>query len=338
MLKKIAQAFSALIVPALLSCSVASAQATLPFGVRLPSDYFGRFGSIEAVASNTDGYGFRYLPLPFEPDIRLTLLKAPTYLDYGLSTRYKDTTILGGVFYNVGKAQAIHDPWTGLQFGVYTELPDVWRKGRTYDPFSKAYVGYAYAPPEGHAWVLNNFGVAAKTTRDDTTFEVKDTLYAPYWQSIASAWTSKTVDPAVTVRINATARLYAYPLQGMAQGSLDLTPGVEFRPAPGLSMDFSHLERFAVGEVPMGDSYGRYQESYANITYRLKPNGDPELGLGAVRGRVTRTWTSDYTYVYGDIFLRTRYLPTMLGPSVGYRFGPNGTDSMWLFSLVALGK
>lgn len=327
LLRKTATALSLL---SLMGMGAASADQV--FGVHLPDGYLGRFSSIEAVVSNTDGYGVRYLPLPLDPDIRITLLKTPTYWDYGLTANYAGISMGAGVFYNVGKVYAQHDPWTGWQWGVYTELPDLLRPNSGTAPFSKAYVGYAFA--QDAARVMSNFGVAAlKTPRNGDTW-----IVGPYWQVVGSYDKGKDLDPSVNVGINVTGRFYAYPLQGQAQGSLDITPRLQLRPLPGFTVDVSHLERFVQGEVQMGDSYARYQESNATLTYRLKYATDPAFNLGALRARVTRNWTGDYTYVRGDVFFRSNALPVMVGPSIGYQFGPNGADSYFLWSLVTLWK
>lgn len=123
-----------------------------------------------------------------------------------------------------------------------------------------------------------------------------------------------------------------------AQASLDLNLSANYSPMSGLVLEASHLERQAAGSVPIGDfGLGRHHESNFNVTYRLA-GLDTAFRLGAVRSRVTRNWTGDYTLLRGDVLLRSSALPSMIGPSIGYQWGPGGKDSHGLISLVALPK
>lgn len=94
------------------------------------------------------------------------------------------------------------------------------------------------------------------------------------------------------------------------------------------------------GTVAIADfGLGRYEQSTLDATYRLPVNWpSPTFALGGIRSRMTRDWTNDYTYVYGDLFFKSNLLPTMVGPSIGYRFGPGNAEGVWLISLAAIAK
>lgn len=168
--------------PALLTATLtaaglaltASAQTSPAGGVQLPADYFGRFGSTQLVASNTDGFGVRYLPLPLKADLRLTLVKAPTYTDYGLSAQLGSLYAATGVFYNVPRAELTNAPASGLQWS------GVVQGGASHSHFS---VGYATQVDGGKVRFLNNVGVAQQGG-----------VTAPYTQSEVSAAYGRTFD------------------------------------------------------------------------------------------------------------------------------------------------
>ncbi|MFC4638610.1 hypothetical protein [Deinococcus hohokamensis] len=311
---------SALLGSVLNLTSTASAQlGSIVDQFHLPPDYFSRFGSLQAVVSNTDGYGVRYFPLPFSQDIRLSLVKAPTYVDVGLTTRVNDTTFAIGKFYNVPTFEITRNPGKGVQFS------GVLRGDNGFSSFSG---GYAFTLAKDRFRILNNVGVAYKGDKA-----------VPYTQSELSTGYGQTFGK-VNTYVAATGRYYAFPLQREGQASADFYLAATTALAPGLSVHASHFERFVTGTVAIADyGLGRYESSYLEATYRLPASWPSStFALGGVRSRVSRDWTNDYTYVYGDLFFKSDLLPTMVGPSIGYRFGPGNAEGVWLISLAALNK
>ncbi|GGO27414.1 hypothetical protein [Deinococcus humi] len=301
--------------------SVAGAQAAPAnnslFGLKFPSGYFNRFDRMEVVASNTDGYGARYLPVPIAADLRVTLVKTPTALNYGLGTQIGNLSVSVGVFGGVPRAEMSQYlpsgfQWTGLVQG----------KGA----LSRFALGYSHTENDGRFRILNAVGLAAVSGIDATYSYSEVSNFAP--RSFGKLNTA----------VGLTGRLYTFPLQMDAQASFDLNLSANYSPLPGLVLEASHLERGVAGSVPIGDfGLGRVQASNFAVTYRLA-GPETALRLGAVRSRVARNWTGDTTSVVGDIFLRSSALPSMLGPSVGYWWGPGGKDGHWMISLVALPK
>ncbi|WP_243398314.1 hypothetical protein [Deinococcus koreensis] len=311
-----------LLTAAALLTSAASAQAAAPTGFKLPSGYMGRFGSSEVTVSNETGFGARYLPLPFDPDIRVSLVRQANYWEYNLSSRLNDTTLAGGVYFNgyaavsgIPRVEWTRSPQRGLQYSALIQGNG---------PHSHLSGGYAFLVLEDRVRVLNTVGVA-----------LQGDVAAPYLQNEIGGGLSKTFGP-VSTYTGATTRLYAFPVQGQVQGSVDLYLAANYSPVPALTLSASHFERFAAGSVAIPDfGVGRYEESAFTATYRLPATEQP-VGLGALRTRVNRNWTSDYTYVRGDLLLDIKGLPSMVGPSIGYQFGPAGKDTRWLMSLVSL--
>ncbi|WP_119673116.1 hypothetical protein [Deinococcus sp. RM] len=293
----------------------ASAQAAPAGGFQLPADYFGRFGSTQLVANTTDGFGVRYLPLPLKADLRLTLVKAPTYTDYGLSAQLGSLYAAAGVFYNVPRAELTNAPASGLQWS------GVVQGGASHSHFS---VGYATQVDGGKVRFLNNVGVAQQGG-----------VTAPYTQSEVSAAYGRTFDK-VNTAVYSTARMYAFPVQGKAQGSLDVTLALNAPLAQGLALNASHFERFTVGEVAISDfGLARAHSTSGDLTYRL-PNA-PGFGLGAVRARASRDWTGRYSTVDGDVMFRVDGLPVLIGPSVGYVAFDAGAGTSYIrYGLVTL--
>lgn len=314
-----------LVAPALLGSvlsvmTTASAQLeSVANRLHLPPDYFSRFGGLQPVISNTEGYGVRYFPLPFRQDIRLSVVKAPTYLDVGLTARSNDTSFAIGRFYNTPTFEITRNPYKGVQFG------GVVRGNGGLSNFSG---GYAFTLLQDRVRVLNNVGVAYKGDKA-----------ALYSHSEVSAGYGRAFGKLNTY-VTATGRYYLFPMQQEGQASVDFYAAVNVSPVKGLQLDASHFERFVTGAVFIPDfGVGRYEGSTLSATYRLSAGWPSSvLGLGAVRTRVSRDWTNDYTYVHGDLFLRTDVLPAMVGPSIGYRFGPGNKEGAWLLSLVALPK
>ena len=298
---------------------VASAQVNL----KLPANYFSRFSSTELAASTDAGFGVRYFPLPFGADWRVSVVRNEKYLEYTLSTRQNDTTYAAGVYSNgyaaqagVPTAQVTHDPWRGLQYGALL---------RGGGASSRVTAGYALTVLDGRVRVLNNLGVA-----------VQGDVTAPYTQSEAGGSVSRPLTPQASVRLGASARVFTFPAQGQAQGSVDLNPGLDVNPAPGVNLSVSHLERQAVGSVPVGDlNYGDYRETAAAAAYRLSaPVGSPQFGVAMLRSSLTRSWTGETTALRGDVLLRVGELPSLLGPSVGYQWGKTPQEGRWLLSLT----
>lgn len=301
----------------LLTASAAAAQSAP--SLKLPPNYLSRFGSTELVVSTQGGYGVRYFPLMFNQDIRISVVKAPTYWDYNISTRANDTTLAAGVFYNTPRLEVTRDPFKGVQYSGVLQ-----GKGS----LSKVSGGYAFTVAQDRVRVLNNVGVA-----------IRPAEAAVYTQSEVGGGYGKSFGK-VNTYVGSTARLYTFPVQKQAQGSLDTYASANISPARGLTLDASHFERFAVGKVAVPDfGLARYQESNVGVTYRLPTGNAPSsFGVGAVRSRLTHTWQNDYTYLRGDLLLNVGFVPTLFGPSIGYQWSPDGKDNKWLISLVTLPK
>lgn len=300
-----------------LAASTAAAQGTP--SLKLPANYLSRFGSAELVVSSEGGYGVRYFPLPLAQDLRISLVKAPTYWDYNISTRANDTTLTAGVFYNVPRLEVTRDPYKGVQYSGLIQ-----GKGR----LSKVSGGYAFTVARDRVRVLNNVGVA-----------IRPTEAAVYTQSEVGGGYGKSFGK-VNTYLGSTARLYTFPLQKQLQGSFDAYASADVSPVRGLTLNASHFERFVTGQVAVPDfGLGRYQESNVGVTYRLPGGSAPSgFGVGAVRSRLTHTWQNDYTSLRGDLLLNVDFIPSLFGPSVGYQWSPDGKDNKWLISLVTLPK
>ncbi|WP_369409112.1 hypothetical protein [Deinococcus arboris] len=296
---------------ALALASSAAAQTSIG-GFQLPPDYLSRFGSTQAVASSTEGFGVRALPLPLKTNVRLTFVKAPTYVDYGVSAQMGSLSAAVGVFYNVPRAELTSAPAAGLQWSGVVQ-----GKGA----HSRFTLGYASQLAEGRVRVLNNVGAAQQGA-----------VTAPYTQTEVSGAYGKVLG-SVNTAVYATARMYAFPVQGKAQGSLDTTLALNARLAPGLSLDASHFERFAVGEVAIPDfGLSRYHASAASLAYRP---GGAGFGVGLVRARAGRDWTSKISTLDGDLLLRADGVPVMVGGSVGYEWHEAAPGAnRWRFGLA----
>ncbi|ALW89899.1 hypothetical protein [Deinococcus actinosclerus] len=309
---------SALTALGLTLTGLASAQTAPPApagGFQLPPDYFGRFGSTQLVASSTDGFGVRYLPLPVKADLRLTLVKAPTYTDYGLSAQLGSLSAAAGVFYNVPKAELTNAPAAGLQWSGLVQ-------GRgAHSHFS---VGYATQVDGGKVRFLNNVGIAQQGA-----------VTAPYTQSEVSAGYGRAIG-GVNTGLSTTARLYAFPVQGKAQGSVDVNLALNAPLAQGLTLNASHFERFTVGEVAIADfNLARAHSTSGDLTYRLP--GQAGFGVGAVRARAARDWTGRYSAADGDVMFRVDGLPVLIGPSIGYVAYDAGAGTSYVrYGLVTL--
>lgn len=300
--------------------AVASAQTAAPTtppstGFKLPPDYLNRFGSAQFVASTTDGFGVRYIPLPLQADVRFTLLRAPTYWDYGLSGQFGSLSAALGRFGNVPKAELTSAPGSGLQWSALVQ------GGASHSHFT---VGYATRVWDGRIRFLNNVGVAQQGG-----------VTAAYTQTEVSGGYGRAYGK-VNTGLYSTVRMYAFPTQGKAQGSADVTAVIGVPLAAGLNLDASHFERFAVGQTAIGDfGFGRAQSSNASLTYRLPPAEG--FGLGAVRVRASRDWLAKSATADADVAFRIDGLPALMGGSVGYEwYETNASANKWRFALVAL--
>lgn len=340
-----------LILPLLTLGVLSATSASAQTGFQIPSDYINRLSSTELAASNDSGFGVRYFPLPFQADIRISLMKQPKYWEYNFSTRQKDTTLAFGVFNNgataatgVPKFEITHDPWKGLQYaGVVQHLTGILPNVESYDPFSKFTVGYAFTMWEERIRILNNVGLGYKTITNDTApYAITSEVFAPYTQSEIGLSYNKAVTPQFTPRIYTVARLYTFPLQKQYQASIDLTPGVHFSPGGGVDLDLSQLERFATtAPVPIGDlNFARYQETYFTGSYRL-PKSSSDFSVGMLRTRLTKNWVGDNgnTYLRNDVLFDVKAIPVLVGPSIGYRWANTaGGGNGWLISFSSAGK
>lgn len=308
-----------------LTLTASAAAQTGPLtALRLPANYSPRLGGVELVAGLDGGvsFGVRAFPLPLEQDVRLVLVRHPQYWEYGLSTRTSDTTLSAGVFDNglnasrgIPRLEVRHDPWRGVQ---YTGL----LQGSGYH--SRFTAGYAFTTLGDRVRVLNNVGVA-----------YQGEVTAPYTQSEVGGGYERTFGK-VNVGFGSTARLYTFPVQKQAQGSVDFSVRANVTPVPGLTLAASHFERFVAGKVAIPDfGLGRFQETNASVTYRL-PVRDvaSPLGVGAVRSRVSHYWQEDRTNLWNDVFFRVNALPSLVGAGVGYEWTRDGKGDKWLFGLV----
>ncbi|EYB68313.1 hypothetical protein DEIPH_ctg025orf0182 [Deinococcus phoenicis] len=323
-LVKLSAAVLSLTAPA---AAAQSSAATAP-ALRLPANYFSRFGGAEVVTGLDGGvtFGVRGFPLPFQQDVRLLVVKHPRYWEYGLSTRSNDTTLAAGVFDNglnaavgIPRLEITHDPWKGTQYSGRLQ-------GSGY--YSRFTGGYAFTAAQDRVRVLNNVGVA-----------FQGDVAAPYSQTEIGGGYGRAFGK-VNAGFGSAVRLYTFPVQKQAQGSLEFSVNANTTPVAGLTLAASHFERFVAGKVAIPDlNLGRYQETNASITYRLPVAGEPgAFGLGAVRSRVVRYWQDDKTDLYNDVLFRVKALPSLVGASVGYEWTRDGKDNKWLFSLVFLPK
>lgn len=297
-----------------------------PGGFRLPANYTSRFSTTELLTSNEVGFGVRYFPLPLDPDIRVTLARQPQYWEYNVSTRANDTFLAAGVFNNgsaasagIPRLEATRDPWRGVQYSGLLQGNGA---------YSRFTGGYAFTVARDRVRVLGNAGVA-----------FKGDVAAPYTQTEVGGGYGRSFGK-LNASLGAAARVFTFPVQRQAQGSLDVSVSANITPLQGLTLDGSHFERFALGTVPVSDlNFGRYQESNFSVTYRLPVGSSPPaFTLGAVRTRVTRKWTDDYTAVRGDLLFRVEALPSLVGPSIGYEWPRDRNASRWLLSLSFLPK
>jgi hypothetical protein len=324
----------------------------LTFTARLlnlfPADYASRFGSVQAFADSSTGYGVRFFPLPFKADARLTYISHPKYQEYGLSVRYADTTFAAGRYQNdaadatlgVAHLEVTHNPYTGWQYGgIYQDT------GRS----SRLNLGYAVT--DGPVRLYSELGYAWQGTAD-----------APYLHSELSGGKSVTEGP-YTFGAYATGRSYVFPQA--AQFSIDVSASATIRPTSYSSFTVSQFERFAVGESPIPDlAVGRYTQT--NLDAVLNPNAKagpfslrnveyhfqrsflaPTVAVSAVsttlRAEIAPFLVLDVTPHHdfvasstgfrADVFYRSPDVPVLIGPSFDYILSPSG--NRWVISLKA---
>ncbi len=312
-----------------------------------PSDYAGRFGSLQAFADTTTGYGVRGFPLPFKIDARLTYIAHPKYQEYGVSARYLDTTYAAGSYQNdaagatrgLTHLEANHNPYVGWQYGgVYQE-----------GGLSKLSGGYAAV--DGPVRLYTEAGYA-----------FQDTTNSPFLHTEVSGGRSVTDGP-YTVGAYATGRSYVFPQA--AQFSVDLSASVTLRPTDYSSFTLSQFERFAIGESAIPAlAVGRYTQT--NLDAVLTPNARAGIfsmrsveyhyqrsflaATDAVNGvsltvrtdvapAVVFDLTPHHDFVAGetglraDLYYRSDLLPVLIGPSVDYIWSPK--SNRWSISLKA---
>jgi hypothetical protein len=302
-----------------------------------PADYAGRFGSIQAFADTTNGYGVRYFPLPLKVDARLTYISHPLYQEYGVSARYADTTFAAGKYENldggatdgVTHVEVIHNPYTGFQYGVIYQ-----DKGRS----SRITAGYALT--DGPLRYFGELGYAFQGKTD-----------SPFLHLEIGGGRSVTDGP-LTFGVYTTIRSYIFPRT--SQESLDLSGSVTYRPTDYSSVSVSDFERFAVGDSPIPDfALARYTRTNLDVVFTPKLNAGPlslrtveyhlqhsflatetEVNTVAatVRTDVASAFVIDLTPHYdflanetgirADLYYRSQDLPVLLGPSFDYIFSP----------------
>ena len=279
---------------------------------QLPLDYLSRFGSTEVVLSTQEGFGVRFIPLPLDLDLRLSLVKAPTYLDYGLSARKDYGEIRLGVFYSQPQFRVSYLPPSGLQY-VGSIKPD-------YGDFSG---GYAWQFLDKKVRVKPMLGVVIDGPR---------TL--PYTLLNVSANESFQGD-GYSFSVGAGAEVLAFLNSGNVQQAYSASAFGTYKLTPQVSLFGYHIGQFVNGKADAErlQAYP-YQISYLSAAYRMPSTGFP-VGLGGLRVSANRSWLNDVTTVTGDVLFRIDGLPALLGPSVGYRWNPDGTRT-WIFSLASM--
>lgn len=302
------------------------AEAQLQF--QLPANYLSRFSAVSVATGGSDeGFGVRGLPLPFKETVRLNLVRHTHYWEYVLSARVKDTTFTAGRVDDgetsrtgVLKAEVNHDPFAGWQWGA------LWQDG---DNFSKVSAGYAWAAEQNRVRLAVQGGYGRQG-------EVE----APY--AVVDARLSDNANlPNKLGRATLTlsTRTLLVPTLGEVQSNLDVSGSVTVTPHKGFSVTGRHLERFVLGEAAFADlDLDRYNVTSLSAVYRLPaPPQQPGI-VGAVGGLVQREWVDDSTTVRADLLFNVPGVPFMIGPRVGYRWGPTSAQNTWLFSIATLGK
>ncbi|WP_291424256.1 hypothetical protein [Deinococcus sp.] len=325
-------------------------------GSFFPPNYLSRFSTTELTASNmggTTGFGVRYFPLPLNTDLRVSLVKRPHYWEYALTTRQNDTTYSAGLFDNgdlaptgISKIEVRHDPWKGVQYtGIIQWVGPVsdytgnyqWKdaQGKVYGgnaPLSRFTAGYAFTTWKDRVRILNNVGVGMEQFNQANVRS--GFITAPYTQTEISANYGEPIGKDVNVNLGSTVRLFTFPTYSRYQASIDVNPSIEVRPLKGLTLNASHLERFAKqnDRVPLSDlNFGRYRETNASISYRIDDKND--FSVNMIRTRVKANWTDKQYFLYNDVLFRFNALPVLIGPTIGYQWYPAAANNTrWLFS------
>ncbi|MEF2277905.1 hypothetical protein V3W47_06300 [Deinococcus sp. YIM 134068] len=312
-------------LPLLLAWS-GLAEAQIQF--QLPANYLSRFSAVTVATGGSDeGFGVRGVPLPFKETVRFNLVRHTHYWEYVLSARVKDTTFLLGRVDDgeasrtgVLRAEVNHDPFAGWQWGA------LWQEG---DNLSKVSAGYAWAAEQNRVRLAVQGGYGRQG-------EVE----APYAVLDARLSDNATL-PNKLGRANLTVstRSLLAPTLGEVQSSLDVSGSLTLTPKGGFSVTGRHLERFVLGEAVFADlDLDRYNVTSLSAVYRLPATPQGPGVVGAVGGLVQREWVDEYTTVRGDLLFNVPGVPFMIGPRVGYRWGPTQAQNSWVFSIATLGK
>lgn len=281
--------------------------------LQLPTDYFTRFSSTSLVASSVMGFGLQSFPLPLPLDIRVSLVKAPTYNTYGLDMNAKDTTVKAGVFYNNPRFELSYHPDVGGQYVAAFERNAAYFYG-----------GYASRLLDSKVRVVNDIGVV---------FVNEEGI--PFTYHELGAYIRKPMGSFVSA-LGGTSRIYVYPTEQQYQWSNDVSVSGSYRVSENFSIEGSHLARFVQGKAP-AFNLGDIQNTNLGALYRFTDTGGP-LSLGALQARYSRNWLNGNNFIVGDILLGSSYLPVLAGPSIGYEWTDNGQAKRWVFGLASVIK
>lgn len=296
-----------LFVPLLAWASSAEAQE-----FKIPADYYSRFSSVQVVADTYSGIGVRDLPLPFKTDVRLSIVKAPTYWDYGLSFKEGRGEIRFGVFYSALQFRASYIPPEGMVF-----------LGLVHGGGGDFAGGYAWRLMENKVRVSAVGGLAFEGDRS-----------APYIQVAVTDGESFTSGP-LQVAFDGTAVATYFPqsgelsqaYNGMVRGTYALTPN--------LSVYGHHYAQFVFGSAPLAKfDQWPVQLSQLSSTYRFDASGAP-VEIGAVKVGVARNWLTDENSVGANVYFRIAGLPALIGVSVSRVFSHNGSQQ-WVYSFTSM--
>lgn len=281
-------------------------------GFKIPSDYYSRFGTIQIVADTNSGLGVRDLPLPFDTDVRVSIVKAPTYWDYGLSFRQGPGEIRFGVFYSALQFRAAFLPSEGMQF-----LGVVHRGGGDFAG------GYAWRVLEQKVRIVAVGGMAFEGTKAE-----------PYLQVAASGGENRTFG-ALSLGVDGTAVATYFPQTGQLEHAYGATVRGTYSVTPNLSVYGYHYAQFVFGSSPLA-MFEQYpaQVSYLGSTYRFDASGAP-VEFGALKLGAARNWRLDQNSVAADVYFRVSGLPALVGLSVSCVFNPDGTRK-WVYSFASL--
>lgn len=276
----------------------------------LPADYFTRFSSTSLVADSVMGFGVQSFPLPLPLDVRISLVKAPTYSTYGFDIRAKDTSIKAGVFYNNPRFELSYNPNVGGHY-VGAFLKDA----------AYFYGGHAFLILNDKARVVNDVGLVFINNKG-----------IPFTYHEVGTYLTKPVGNFAGA-IGATSRIYVYPTERKYEWSNDVFVNGNYKMSDNLSIQGSHLARFVQGKGP-AFNLGDIQNTNVGALYRFADTGGA-LSLGSVNARYSRNWLNGNNFVVGDILLGSSYLPVLAGPSIGYEWTDDGQSKRWVFGLAS---